>query len=45
MRRSILPTIAHRLAILCYVLFALFPLFWLLKYFRISAKCPATVLS
>jgi multiple sugar transport system permease protein len=31
MRRSILPTIAHRLAILCYVVFALFPLFWLLK--------------
>jgi multiple sugar transport system permease protein len=31
MRRSILPTIAHRLAILVYVVFALFPLFWLLK--------------
>src|SRR5215470_1847198 len=31
MRRSILPTIAHRLAILCYIVFALFPLFWLLK--------------
>ncbi|HEX8046427.1 MAG TPA: carbohydrate ABC transporter permease, partial [Rhizobium sp.] len=31
MRRSILPTIAHRLAILCYVVFALFPLFWLFK--------------
>ncbi|RWX80937.1 carbohydrate ABC transporter permease [Neorhizobium lilium] len=31
MKRSILPTIAHRLAILCYVAFALFPLFWLLK--------------
>lgn len=31
MRRSVLPTIAHRLAILCYVVFALFPLFWLLK--------------
>jgi len=31
MRRSILPIIAHRLAILVYVVFALFPLFWLLK--------------
>ncbi len=31
MRRSIIPTVAHRLAILCYVVFALFPLFWLLK--------------
>jgi multiple sugar transport system permease protein len=31
MRRSILPTIAHRLAILVYIAFALFPLFWLLK--------------
>src|ERR1700712_5605232 len=31
MRRSILPTIAHRLAILVYIVFALFPLFWLLK--------------
>src|SRR6201991_2449611 len=31
MRRSIIPTIAHRLAILCYIAFALFPLFWLLK--------------
>jgi multiple sugar transport system permease protein len=31
MRRSILQTIAHRLAILAYVVFALFPLFWLLK--------------
>ncbi len=31
MRRSILPTVAHRLAILVYVVFALFPLFWLLK--------------
>src|ERR1051325_901544 len=27
----ILPTVAHRLAILAYVVFALFPLFWLLK--------------
>lgn len=27
----IIPTIAHRLAILCFVVFALFPLFWLLK--------------
>ena len=31
MRRSIIPTIAHRLALLCYIAFALFPLFWLLK--------------
>ncbi len=31
MRRSILPVVAHRLAILAYVVFALFPLFWLLK--------------
>ena len=31
MRRSILPIIAHRTAILVYVVFALFPLFWLLK--------------
>jgi len=31
MRRSILQTIAHRLAILVYVVFALFPLYWLLK--------------
>src|SRR3982751_343387 len=31
MRRSIIPTIAHRLAILCYIVFALFPLYWLLK--------------
>lgn len=30
-RTSIAGTIAHRLAILCYILFALFPLFWLLK--------------
>ncbi len=31
MRRSVIPTIAHRAAILCYIAFALFPLFWLLK--------------
>ncbi|NEK20087.1 carbohydrate ABC transporter permease [Rhizobium leguminosarum] len=31
MRRSVIPTIAHGLAILCYIAFALFPLFWLLK--------------
>ncbi|MGO7633929.1 carbohydrate ABC transporter permease [Rhizobium leguminosarum] len=31
MKRSAIPTIAHRLAILCYIAFALFPLFWLLK--------------
>ena len=30
-RARILPTVAHRLAILVYVLFALFPLYWLLK--------------
>lgn len=30
-RRFILGTIAHRLAILVYVVFALFPLYWLLK--------------
>jgi multiple sugar transport system permease protein len=30
-RYSILGTVLHRLAILCYVAFALFPLFWLLK--------------
>jgi len=30
-RRRILPTIAHRLAILAYVFFALMPLYWLLK--------------
>jgi len=30
-RARILPTVAHRLAILGYVLFALFPLYWLLK--------------
>jgi multiple sugar transport system permease protein len=29
--RSLVPTILHRLAILAYVAFALFPLFWLLK--------------
>ena len=28
---ALLPTIAHRLALLCYVAFSLFPLFWLLK--------------
>src|SRR5690606_12467276 len=28
---SLILTIAHRLAVLAYVLFALFPLFWLLK--------------
>src|SRR4051795_3037366 len=28
---SIIGTVLHRLAILCYVLFALFPLYWLLK--------------
>ena len=27
----IIPILAHRLAILCYIIFALFPLFWLLK--------------
>lgn len=31
MQSSILPTLAHRLAILAYIAFALFPLFWLLK--------------
>lgn len=31
MQASLLLTIAHRLAILAYVVFALFPLFWLLK--------------
>ncbi|MBX4903455.1 carbohydrate ABC transporter permease [Rhizobium bangladeshense] len=31
MKRSVIPTIAHCLAILCYIAFALFPLFWLLK--------------
>ncbi|MBY5815997.1 carbohydrate ABC transporter permease [Rhizobium leguminosarum] len=31
MRRSVIPTIAHRLAILCFIAFSLFPLFWLLK--------------
>ena len=30
-RTSILSVVAHRLAILCYILFALFPLYWLLK--------------
>src|SRR3569833_2860014 len=30
-RARILPAVAHRLAILVYVLFALFPLYWLLK--------------
>ena len=30
-RYSTLGTVLHRLAILCYVAFALFPLFWLLK--------------
>src|SRR5882757_6560954 len=30
-RRHILPMVAHRLAILVYVTFALFPLYWLLK--------------
>jgi multiple sugar transport system permease protein len=28
---AILGTVLHRLAILAYVVFALFPLFWLLK--------------
>lgn len=28
---TILGTVLHRLAILCYIVFALFPLFWLLK--------------
>jgi multiple sugar transport system permease protein len=31
MRTNIIGTIAHRLALLAYVAFALFPLFWLLK--------------
>jgi multiple sugar transport system permease protein len=31
MRRFVLGTIAHRLAIFVYVVFALFPLYWLLK--------------
>lgn len=31
MRPSLLGTVLHRLAILAYVVFALFPLFWLLK--------------
>jgi multiple sugar transport system permease protein len=31
MRTSLLPTLAHRLALLGYIVFALFPLFWLLK--------------
>ena len=31
MRTNIVGTIAHRLALLVYVVFALFPLFWLLK--------------
>jgi multiple sugar transport system permease protein len=31
MRRFILDTMAHRLAIFAYVVFALFPLYWLLK--------------
>lgn len=31
MRRSSVLTVAHRLAILAYVVFALFPLYWLLK--------------
>src|SRR5581483_3361371 len=30
-RARIVPTVAHRLAILAYVAFALFPLYWLLK--------------
>src|ERR1043165_8826621 len=30
-RHSTLSTVAHRLAILVYVVFALFPLYWLLK--------------
>lgn len=29
--RAILPNVLHRLALLCYIAFALFPLFWLLK--------------
>ncbi|MBU1312532.1 MAG: carbohydrate ABC transporter permease [Alphaproteobacteria bacterium] len=31
MQSGLLPTIAHRFAVLAYVVFALFPLFWLLK--------------
>src|ERR1041384_2823573 len=31
MRTKIIGTVAHRLALLAYVAFALFPLFWLLK--------------
>ena len=31
MQSGLLPTIAHRLGVLAYVVFALFPLFWLLK--------------
>jgi multiple sugar transport system permease protein len=31
MRGSVLPVLAHRLAILCFVVFALFPLYWLIK--------------
>ena len=30
-RKRIVPTVLHRLAVLAYVAFALFPLFWLLK--------------
>src|SRR5581483_7790732 len=30
-RVRIVPTVAHRLAILVYIAFALFPLYWLLK--------------
>jgi len=30
-RVRIVPTVAHRLAILAYVVFALFPLYWMLK--------------
>jgi multiple sugar transport system permease protein len=29
--KKVILTVAHRLAILCYIVFALFPLFWLLK--------------
>jgi multiple sugar transport system permease protein len=29
--KTVILTVAHRLAILCYIAFALFPLFWLLK--------------
>src|ERR1041385_2984700 len=31
MRTKIIGTVAHRLALLAYVAFALFPLYWLLK--------------